>query len=108
MPMQDIGPENFEGMVRENEKPVAVDFYTDWCGPCKMLEPRLAQLAKDYEGKATVLSMDAEKAGSLAQQLNIRSVPTVVFFKGGSECERLVGLVPYEKLAEHLDDLLSE
>ena len=106
MPMKDIEPEGLDGILSDEGRPVAVDFYTDWCGPCKLLEPRLAQLARDYEGRARVVSMDAEKASGLVQELGIQCVPTVVFFKDGDECDRITGLVPYDELAESMNELL--
>lgn len=102
----EISPESFQEEVNGSEVPVAVDFFTCWCGPCKMLEPRLSQLAHDYEGKVKILSIDAEKAASIAKELDIRGVPTVVFFKGGEEAERIVGLAPYEEFAGRIESLI--
>ncbi len=102
----EISPEMFDGAISGSEIPIAVDFFTSWCGPCKMLEPRLSQLAKDYEGKVKILSIDAEKASSIACELDIRGVPTVVFFKNGCEQERILGLASYEEFAARIESLL--
>ena len=83
-----------------------VDFWADWCGPCKMLGPVMEQLADRYDGKAVVAKVDVDEQQMLAIQYGVMSVPTVLFLKNGEEVGRLVGVQPAETYAQTLDKLL--
>ena len=98
---------NFNEMIASG-KPVMVDFGATWCGPCKALAPRIEEIEKEYEGKAMIGTADVDECSDLAAKFRIRNVPTVLFFKGGSDqpVDKSVGLVAKETLAEKLNALL--
>lgn len=87
-----LSSENFEKEVLNSEQPVWVDFYADWCGPCKMMAPIVEELANDLEGKAKVGKVNVDDNQSLAIQYNVMSIPTIIVFKDGKELKRFVGV----------------
>ncbi len=101
-----LDPKNFDSDVKESPIPVLVDFSATWCGPCKMLAPTIEKIAKDYEGRAKVFTIDIDQARELATKFGIRGVPTVILFKGGSEKDRVSGNVPYDNISKKLDNIL--
>ena len=94
--------ENFEKEVLQSEIPVLVDFYAEWCGPCKMLSPVIDEIAKEYEGKAKISKVNVDDEMGLAQQYRVMSVPTVLVFKNGQVSGTSIGYVGKEKLTEML------
>lgn len=80
-----------------------VDFYADWCGPCKALAPTLDELANKFEGKVTVAKVDVDSEAELAQRFGVQSIPTIVAIKAGEEVDRIHGNVPMEKLEALID-----
>lgn len=85
--------------------PIAlVDFWAQWCGPCKMLAPTIEKLGADYEGKALIGKVDVDEEPELARRYGVMSIPTVIFFRDGVEFERRVGLMPEAAYAQVLDD----
>ena len=94
--------ENFEKEVLQSEIPVLVDFYAEWCGPCKMLSPVIDEIAKEYKGKAKIYRVNVDEEMELAQQYRVMSVPTVLVFKNGQVSGTSIGYVGKEKLTEML------
>jgi thioredoxin 1 len=88
--MKKLTEENFKTEVAKGI--TLVDFYADWCGPCRLLAPVLDQVAQDVQGKATVAKLDIDQAQQVTGELQITSVPTMILFKDGKECKRVVGL----------------
>lgn len=102
---QAINTQNLEALVGTG-KPIVIDFWATWCGPCKRLAPVIEELASEYDGKAIVGKCDVEDDEDLAAQFGVRNIPTVVFLKDGKEADRSVGLVPKAVLADKLNALL--
>ena len=102
-----VTEENFNALLNTG-KPVMIDFGATWCGPCKALAPRIEEIEKEYDGKAVVGTADVDECSDLAAKFRIRNVPTVLFFKAGSDqpVDKSVGLVAKETLAEKLNALL--
>ena len=92
----------FESEVLKSEVPVLVDFYADWCGPCKMIAPSVEQLATEFEGKAKVFKLDVDASGATAQTYRVMSIPTLLVFKGGQVVDTIVGAVPKATLEAKL------
>ncbi|MDC1105365.1 thioredoxin [Prolixibacteraceae bacterium] len=97
---------NFDEVVIQSEQPVLVDFWAEWCGPCRMLTPIVEELAKEYEGKVVVTKMDVDNNQGTAAKYGIRNIPTILFFKGGEVVDKQVGAVPKTSLATKLDSML--
>lgn len=91
---------NFESEVLESSEPVLVDFSAAWCGPCKQLEPIVAQIADEYQGRLKVGAVDVEESPDTAVRFRVLSVPTIILFKNGEVSNQVVGLVPKGKLAD--------
>lgn len=91
MPAQDVTQDNFDQEVIKAEVPVVVDFYAQWCGPCKMAAPVLDKLADEFMSKVKIVKLDVDQNQGLAQQYQVMSIPTVIVFKSGTEVERKVG-----------------
>ena len=93
-----LSTENFEKEVLKTEKPVLVDFYADWCGPCNAMAPVIEELAKELEGKVKVGKINVDENSDIAVEYNVMSIPTLIVFKNGKEEKRLVGLRNKEEL----------
>ncbi|NUO80533.1 thioredoxin [candidate division KSB1 bacterium] len=94
---------NFSQEVLQSDKPVLVDFWAEWCGPCKMIAPAIAELAKEYAGKAKIAKLDVDSHNLIAGQYGIRSIPSLLIFKNGKVVDQIVGAVPKQRLKERLD-----
>ncbi len=93
-----LSSENFEKEVLKSEKPVLVDFYADWCGPCNAMAPVIEELATELEEKAKVGTINVDENSDIAVEYNVMSIPTLIIFKNGKEEKRLVGLRDKEEL----------
>ncbi len=89
--------------IETSAKPVLVDFWAEWCAPCRMLAPTFEKLAEQYEKEVTFAKVNVDEQPSLAEKFRIRSIPTLVLLREGNVVERLVGLQPYDELARVLD-----
>jgi len=98
----EINDQNFEEIIN-SDKPVLVDFWAEWCGPCKMIGPIVEELAGDYDGKAVIGKVDVDSNPEVSAKFGIRSIPTLLVFKGGAIVDKQVGAVPKSVLAKKLD-----
>lgn len=103
MSLTNLNSQNFKKEVLESELPVLVDFYTEWCPPCRVLSPILEELNEKYAKKINIARFNIEKGQEIASKYEVMSVPTLIIFQGGKERKRLVGLQSQEKLEKILD-----
>jgi thioredoxin 1 len=91
---------NFQHEVLNSETPVLVDFWAVWCGPCKMIAPVVEEIAKEYDGRLKVGKLDVDNNPEVSMKLGIRSIPTLMVFKGGKVVEQIIGAIPKRNLVE--------
>jgi thioredoxin 1 len=94
---------NFEEIVLNSDKPVLVDFWAEWCGPCRLVGPIVEELAKEYDGKAVIGKIDVDANPKVSMQFGIRSIPTLLFFKNGEIVDKQVGAASKSALTGKLD-----
>ena len=97
---------NFKEMILDSDKPAMVDFWAEWCGPCKIIAPIVKEMAEEYKDKAIVAKLDVDSNPQIPGKYGIRNIPTVLFFKGGEVVDKQIGAVPKANLAGKLDALL--
>lgn len=105
--VQELTEETFDTAVLQADKPVLVDFWAAWCGPCRMVSPMVEAIAGRYEGKVDVGKVNVDEQSGLATKYGIRSIPTLAVFKGGEVVERAVGVQSEDALASLLDKVLA-
>ena len=98
--------DTFEAEVLKSDIPVIVDFWAEWCGPCKMLSPTVDTIAEEYAGKVKVFKLDVQTEAALASKYGVSSIPTLLLFKGGEVADRVVGLRPKNDITSRIDPLL--
>ncbi len=98
----EINDGNFEELVLKSTTPVLVDFWAEWCGPCRMVGPIVEEISKEYVGKAVVGKVDVDSNPNISTQFGIRNIPTILFFKNGVVVDKQVGAVPKNVLVEKL------
>lgn len=103
---QHVTDQDFDAEVLKSSIPVMIDFYAEWCGPCKALGPVVDELSGEYEGKVKIVKVDVDASPETAQKYGVLSIPTLVFVKGGEEVNRLTGALPKDTLASKLDELV--
>lgn len=103
---KDITTDDFTDEVETADLPVLVDFWAEWCGPCKQLAPRIEELAEDFDGEMKFVKVDVDENQELAGQFGIRSIPTLLLFDEGEKVEQIVGSVPKERIREEIEKVV--
>lgn len=99
----ELTDQNFDELVLKSDKPVLVDFWAEWCGPCRLVGPFVDEIAKEYEGKAVVGKVNVDNNPNISMQFGIRNIPALLYFKGGVVVDKQVGAAPKSVLAGKLD-----
>jgi thioredoxin 1 len=104
----ELTDDNFEAEVLKSDKPVLVDFWAVWCGPCRMVGPIVEEISKDYEGKLRVGKLNVDDNNRTASQYGIMSIPSLLFFRAGQVVDQVVGAVPKKLLTDKVDKVLGK
>ncbi len=104
--LSEFTDQDFDAEVLASEQPVLVDFWAEWCGPCHMIAPIMEEVANEYKGKVRVGKVNVDENPSISAKYGIRSIPSILLFKGGQVSQQIVGAVPKEHLTSMLDQAL--
>ena len=102
----EITDANFEELVLKSDKPVLVDFWAEWCGPCRMIGPIVEEMSSEYEGKAIIGKVNVDLNPGVSAQFGVRNIPTILFIKNGEVADKSVGAVPKAQLVAKLDAIM--
>ena len=102
----EVNDSNFEEVVLKSEKLVIIDFWAEWCGPCRMITPIIEEISKEYAGRVLAAKVDVDSNPGISSKLGIRNIPTVMFFKNGEMVDKQVGAVPKSNFVSKLKPLL--
>ncbi|HNZ43135.1 MAG TPA: thioredoxin [Bacteroidales bacterium] len=102
----EITDNNFDQMVSNSDKVVMLDFWAEWCGPCRMIGPIVEELSREYDGKAIIGKVNVDENPGITAKLKIRNIPTLLFFKNGAEVDKIVGAASKASIASKLNSLL--
>jgi thioredoxin 1 len=103
----ELTDDNFQSEVIDSDVPVLVDFWADWCAPCRAIAPAVEEIADEYQGKAKVGKLDVDNNQQVAMEYGIRSIPTLLIFKDGEVAEQIIGAVPKAQLTSKLENALG-
>ncbi len=104
----DVNESTWEEQVEGSDLPVLVDFWAEWCGPCKMIAPAVHDLALEYDGKLNVAKLDVDSNPNIAMKFGVRSIPALIFFKDGKPVDQVIGALPKGALKRKIDSVLQE
>lgn len=102
----EVNDKNFDELVIKSDKPVMVDFWAEWCGPCRMVAPIMEEISHEYDGKVLVVKCDVDSSPEVAAKYSIRNIPTVLYFKGGKIADKQIGAVPKNNFVAKLNALI--
>ena len=102
----EVNDGNFDELVIKSDKPVVVDFWAEWCGPCRMVAPIIEEISNEYSGKALVVKCDVDNSPGVAAKYGIRNIPTILFFKDGKIADKQVGAAPKNSFVSKLKALI--
>ncbi|MCH7528700.1 MAG: thioredoxin [Candidatus Marinimicrobia bacterium] len=105
--MIELSAENFDQQVVSSDRPVLVDFWAEWCGPCRAIEPALKEVAADYEDRVVVGRLNVDEHPTIASRYGIRSIPSILLFQNGEVSDQIVGAVPKSSITNLLDNLIQ-
>ena len=105
--MIELSAENFDQQVVSSDRPVLVDFWAEWCGPCRAIEPALKEVAADYEDRVVVGRLNVDEHPTIASRYGIRSIPSILLFQNGEVSDQIVGAVPKSSITNLLDQLIQ-
>ena len=103
----DVSESTWDDEVINSELPVLVDFWAEWCGPCKMIAPAVHDLALEYDGKLNVVKLDVDSAPNIAMKYRVSSIPALIFFKNGQPVDQIIGAIPKGALKKKIDAVLA-